>query len=91
MEKLRQKPFALIGVNIDRLEPEALKRVIGKEKLNWRSFADDRTISRQWNSPATPTFYLIDHVGTIRRKWVGSPGGKAIDREVEKLMEETKE
>ena len=62
--------------------------MIEKEQLNWRSFADDRTISRQWNSPATPTFYLIDHEGTIRQKWVGIPGKKALEKSVDLLVAE---
>ena len=59
-----------------------------KEKLTWRSFADDGSIVGTWNLPGTPTFYVIDHQRVIRHKWVGSPaeyklGGlpdaKAID------------
>ena len=62
-----------------------------EEWINWRSFADDATITRQWNSPATPTFYVIDHTGMIRRKWVGNPGGKTIDVALEKLIREAEE
>lgn len=82
------KPFALIGVNVWNHNPAALKKVMTKEKLNWRSFADQGAITGQWNSPATPTFYVIDHMGAIRRKWVGSPGEKALDAALEKLIKE---
>ena len=34
--------------------------------INWRTFDDQSDINRSWNSPATPTFYIIDHTGTIR-------------------------
>src|SRR5262245_16778602 len=44
-----------------------------KEKLTWRSFADDGSLVGTWNLPGTPTFYVIDHQGVIRHKWVGSP------------------
>ncbi len=57
-----------------------------KETLNWRSFDDEGAINRQWNLPATPAFYIIDHKGTIRRKWVGKAGEKAIDAALEKLI-----
>ena len=60
-----------------------------KEKLNWRSFADPRHpdgIAAGWNLGATPTLYLIDHQGIIRHKWLGSPGEKAIDQALEKLI-----
>jgi len=53
--------------------------------------ADSGDITRQWNSPATPTFYVIDHEGTIRRKWVGgSPGEAAMDAALETLIDESK-
>ena len=68
--------------------PESLKKVVEKEKLNWRSFADGKAISQQWNSPATPAFFLIDDQGVIRRKWIGHPGEEAIDTHVEKLLSE---
>jgi peroxiredoxin len=84
----------LIGVNVNVManvnghEPKELKEVMDKEKLNWRSFADQGDIVRKWNMPFTPTFYVIDHKGAIRHKWVGSPGEKAIDTALEKLIQE---
>ena len=59
-----------------------------KENLNWRSFADEGAIYRQWNSPATPTFYVLDHQGVIRHKWIGHPGEQAIDAALERLIHE---
>jgi len=79
--------LALIGVNVDRYDAKKLKTVMDKEKLNWRSFADGRAISEKWNA-ATPNYYVLDHRGKIRYKWVGSPGTKAIDAALEKLIQE---
>ncbi len=59
-----------------------------KHKINWRTFDDEGAINRQWNLPATPAFYIIDHAGTIRHKWVGKPGEKSVDAAVEKLVQE---
>ncbi len=65
-----------------------------REKLPWRSFVDpgavgQGAIAARWNVHATPTFYVIDHRGIIRHKWVGSsPGEKAIDAALEKLLQE---
>ena len=50
-----------------------LKEVMDKEKLNWRSFADQGH-RRQVEPGPTPTFYVLDPKGVIRHKWVGSPG-----------------
>ena len=59
-----------------------------KEKLPWRSFADGGALAREWPTSGTPTFYVIDARGTIRNKWVGNPGHRAMDRAIEKLLEE---
>jgi peroxiredoxin len=64
-----------------------------KENLPWRSFADPGAIGQgataaRWNLLGTPTYYVIDHKGVIRHKWVGSPGEKAIDAALDKLIKE---
>jgi hypothetical protein len=58
-----------------------------KEKLPWRSFADGGAIQAQWNA-ATPAYYILDAKGVIRYKWVGSPGARAIDAALEKIIKE---
>lgn len=86
----------MIGVNVNGYDARKLKQVMDKEKLTWRSFVDDGSIVGTWNLPGTPTFYIIDHQGVIRHKWVGSPsdyrlGGlpdaEAIDTALEKLIQ----
>ena len=59
-----------------------------REKLNWRSFDDDGTIANEWNAPGTPAYFIIDHRGVIRHKWVGPPGEEAIDAALEPLIQE---
>ena len=81
----------MIGVNSWNHKPDELKEVMTTEKLNWRSFDDQGAINRQWNFPATPAFYVIDHMGAIRRKWVGNPGEKSLDFALEKLIHEAQE
>ena len=88
MNKLKEKPFALIGVNVNAHDTEKLKAVMVKEKMNWRSTADPGPIAEKWNSPGTPVYYVIDPAGVIRYKWVGNPGAKAIDAALEKLIQE---
>ncbi len=80
----------MVGINVAPHKPEALKEVMEKEDLNWRSFADDGSISRKWNSPPTPAFYILDHERVIRHKWIGHPGEHVNDAAVENLMQEVK-
>jgi hypothetical protein len=89
---LKDKPFALIGVNVGG-NARNLKDVVKKENLTWRSFADQGTagqgpIAARWNLTNTPTLYVLDPRGVIRYKWVGGPGEKAIDAALDKLMKE---
>ena len=88
MKQLAGKPFALIGVHGLDHEPKKLKAVMEKEKLNWRSFATGRNIAAKWSARGTPTYYVIDHKGVIRHKWIGYPGVKPIDEGLEELIKE---
>jgi peroxiredoxin len=85
---LKDKPFVLIGVNLNGYEPKKLKETMEKEKLTWRTFADPQSaINDKWNA-GSPTYYVLDPKGVIRYKWMGSPGAKAIDAALEKLIQE---
>ena len=86
MKRFETRPFALVGVNTNAKEPQELKDVMDRENIPWRSFADNGDIVRRWNVAGTPTFYVLDHAGVIRRKWVGAPGEKALDEALEKLI-----
>lgn len=77
----------MIGVNVNDFESKTLKARMDKEKMNWRSFAHQEAINDKWN-PSTPGYYVLDHKGVIRQKWVGAPGEKAIDMTLEKLIDE---
>jgi len=88
VKTLEDKPFALIGINTNGYKAEKLKEAMDKEKLNWRSFADeDRSLIKTWNLRGTPTLFVIDHKGVIRHRWLGSPGEKAIDDALTKLID----
>lgn len=92
MNHLKDRPFALLGVHIGGATREQLKEVVDKEQLTWRSFVDPGNagtgpIATRWNLSATPTLYLLDHEGVIRRKWAGVPDGSVMDAAVEKLVE----
>jgi hypothetical protein len=87
MKRLEERPFALIGVNVNAYHAKQLKEVMVKENLTWRSTADLGAIAAKWNSPGTPVYYVLDPAGVIRYKWVGHPGEKALDAALEKLLQ----
>jgi hypothetical protein len=91
VNNLKGKPFAMIGVNIITTDAKKLKAVVEKEKLNWLSVCATEAMKAEWNNPGTPSFYVIDHKGVIRYKWLGVPGEKTMDAAVEKVIGEVPE
>jgi peroxiredoxin len=91
---MQDKPFALIGVNINCHDPKMLKEVMDKEQLNFRSFTDTAAsdglgvIGSAWNLFGTPTVFVLDHKGVIRYRQIGIPDKKAIDEVLNKLVKE---
>jgi hypothetical protein len=95
VKRMAGKPFAMIGINGDEAG-EALKEKNKEAEVTWRSFQNNRgegqkAISEEWQIQGWPTLFLIDHKGTIRRKWLGSPGDEVIDMEIDALVAEAEE
>src|SRR5262249_50892256 len=89
VERLKDKPFALIGVNSDS-DRDNLKQVMEKEKITWRSFWDGGStggpIASKWNVHGWPTLYVIDAKGVIRAR---DPGrDKELDELIDALVKE---
>jgi hypothetical protein len=92
VKKMEGRPFALIGVNSDK-DRDALKPVLEKEQITWRSFWNGTEgtggpISKAWHVQGWPTLYVLDAQGVIRHKWTGSPGDKVLDEAIEALVKE---
>jgi len=87
VEKYKQRPFAILGVNSDR-DRAKLKQRMAKEQITWKSFFDGGTggpIATRWNVQGWPTLYLLDAKGVIRLKNVR---GKRLEEAIEKLVQE---
>ena len=94
VKRLEAKPFTLIGVNSDRDKADC-KTKNEKQQITWRSFwngpmGTGGPISKQFNVRGWPTMYLIDAKGVIRNKWLGNPGDKVLDDNIDKLIAEGK-
>ena len=89
VERLKDKPFAIIGVNSDQNRDD-LKKVMEKEQITWRSFWDGGStggpIATRWNVHGWPTLYVIDAKGVIRAR---DPGrDKELDDLIDTLVKE---
>ena len=78
-----------MGINSDG-DREALKKVMEKENINWRSWwnggSTNGPIAARWNVDSWPTVYVLDVKGVIRYKRV--PRGVQIDEAVDTLLAE---
>jgi thiol-disulfide isomerase/thioredoxin len=92
VEKMKDKPFALVGVNGDDELTAAVRKVIADKKITWRSFQDRQkgqtAISKAWEVDTWPTIYVIDHKGTIRHIQTGAQEIEKVDELISKLVAE---
>src|SRR5689334_13630912 len=88
VERLKDKPFALLGVNSDGGR-DALRKILKEQGISWRHFVDGTTqgpIATRWNVHGWPTIFVLDRKGVIRYQDLR---GEALERAVVKLLEET--
>ena len=86
VERLKGKPFALVGVSRNETR-EGLKKCEARHEMTWRSFFDGQEgpISKRYNVKFMPTIYVLDAKGVIRHKGVK---GEPLDRAVDELLKE---
>ena len=87
VERLKDKPFALLGINSDG-EAAKVNDMLKKEGITWRQAIDGTTsgpIAKAWNVHGWPTIYVIDAKGVIRFK---NARGAQMDKAVEELLKE---
>ena len=88
VERLKDKPFALISVSGDD-KMETLRNFLEKEKMPWTHwFAERKGILKDWNIRYYPTIYILDHTGKIRHKDLR---GEKMEEAVNELLSEMKE
>lgn len=88
VEKLKDRKFALLGVNSDSSVDE-LKEVVAKENITWRHWFDgpgtNGPIATMFNVSGWPTIYVVDAEGKIRFK---NLRGEALEHAIETLLAE---
>jgi AhpC/TSA family len=68
VERLKNRPFALIGINSDGGR-SALQKILQEQGITWRNAVDVSTngpIAKRWNVRGWPTIYILDAKGVIR-------------------------
>ena len=69
VERLKDKPFALISVSFDQ-KKETVKDFLSNEKMPWTQWWNGTRggVLEDWNVEFFPTIYVIDAKGVIRHK-----------------------
>jgi thiol-disulfide isomerase/thioredoxin len=86
VDKMRDRPFALLGVNVDkRAEAAAVQR---KKLTNWRSWQDGPSgpIGAKWQIKGYPTVYVLDRKGTLRFTTGYTPDANYYNQIIEAAM-----
>ena len=90
VEKMKDKPFELIGINGDPELTDDVRKTIEDKKITWRSFKnqqkDSPPLSETWEIGGWPTIYLIDHKGVIRHVQLGGGEPEKLDKLIEELV-----
>ncbi|MEM9379586.1 MAG: TlpA disulfide reductase family protein [Planctomycetota bacterium] len=88
VQRLKDEPFVLLGINSDDKSTYVTKRA--EMGVTWPSINDASvtpSISTSWGVEGWPTIYVLDHEGVIRFKGVR---GEAMDAAVDQLLAEMK-
>jgi thiol-disulfide isomerase/thioredoxin len=86
VERLKDKPFALISVSADA-EKKALTDFLAKEKMPWSHWWNgaDGGILEDWEVTYFPTIYVLDAKGVVRHKDLR---GEALEKAVNDLLKD---
>lgn len=87
VDKLEDKPFALVSVNTDT-DVETLRKSIASGEITWRCWWDGGTegpITTRWGVSSFPSIFVLDGQGVIRFKDVRNTD---LDRSVATLLED---
>jgi thiol-disulfide isomerase/thioredoxin len=88
VERLKGKPFALLGINCDE-DAETARKVMASEGITWPNWhdgaPDEGPIARRYHVQGYPTIVVLDAKGIIRSK---NAIGGSLDKLVDVLLEE---
>ncbi|MBL6755440.1 MAG: hypothetical protein ISQ11_03445 [Planctomycetes bacterium] len=91
MKEMKDRPFALIGVNSDDLD--RARAAVKEHQLNWRNFQNrpegsKTKISDDWLLNGWPTIVVLDADRRIRYRGLDCHEGTRIARELVSAMED---
>jgi hypothetical protein len=89
VERMKNEPFALVGINTDR-DKDEFKKACAKQGITWRSSFQGSTsgpLCSAWGVRSFPSIFVLDAKGVIRYLNLRED---TLDRAVDKLVAEAK-
>ncbi len=88
VERLKDRKFALLGVNSDN--EKVLADLVRDKVVTWRTWADGEggPITTSWQISGIPNIFLLDHNGIVRRYYQGAPLEADLAATIENLLKE---
>jgi|SRR5579883_141670 len=83
VERMKDRPFALVGINSDQGTREVLAKRFESEGITWRNALDNGALARAWGVHSWPTIYVLDEKGVIQATDLREG---ALDAKVEELV-----
>lgn len=90
VQRLKDEPFALLGINTDGGTAADFKARCEREKITWRNSFQGSTrgpLVKAWGVKSFPTIYVLDAKGVVRYQNVR---GELMDQAVDALLAELK-
>jgi thiol-disulfide isomerase/thioredoxin len=90
VDKFQDRPFAFIGISADD-SPDDLRPFVRANAMNWTHVFEGQggPIGQLYDVGAYPTIYVVDAAGKIRFRGVGQQPAGRVEREVQRLLDET--
>jgi hypothetical protein len=89
--RLQNKPFALLGVDLDT-DRDTMKKFVVDKQVNWRSWLDaNNSIAQKWEVKGIPQLYLLDENGVIRQKWLRAQSEEVLNKAIDDLIKKVEE
>lgn len=88
VQRLADKPFALIGINSDG-DRSVVNKILKEQNITWRNIVDGSTqgkLATDWNVHGWPTIFVLDGKGKIRFRDLRE---QALEDAVIKLLAES--
>lgn len=88
VERMKDKPFALIGINSDG-PAEKVREILKENGITWRNAVDggpEGPLATRWKVDSWPSIFVLDSKGLIRYRDVRE---RELDEAVKVLLRET--